>query len=146
MLTTLTDQAHPITDLAAGLTDLALEALGPVGRGDDSVEMELELWRALTLELEREMAWRCFASPGDVPPGGALEQLVHRAVLRVAAALAPGRPPAELVKRTRPGVAALRVPDHLRSALTRLFARPSAGRRPLGGPGQARHLQLTAVN
>jgi hypothetical protein len=38
------------------------------------------------------------------------------------------------------------VPEHLRAALARLFARPSAGRRPLGESGLSRQLQLTALN
>src|SRR5258708_4837964 len=116
MLNTFADQAHPITDIAAGLTDLALEALGPAGAGDDSVETELGLWHALTLELEREMRWRRFAPRDDYAPDGAAEQLIRRAVLRVAAELAPRLRPAELVERTRPAVAALRVPEHLRAA------------------------------
>jgi hypothetical protein len=146
MSNTYAEQAHPIADLAADLTDLALEALGPARAGDDSVSTELELWRALTLELEREMRWRRFAPRDDSDPDGAAEQLVRRAVLRVAAELAPGLRPAELVERTRPAVAALRVPEQLRAALAGLFTRPAAGRRPLGESGLSRQLQLTSLN
>jgi hypothetical protein len=145
MLTTSADKARPIADVAASLTDLALEALGPVGSGDDSVETELELWRALTLELEREVSWRRFAPRDDYAPDGALEQLIHRAVVRVAAELAPGRP-AELVARTRPRVAALRATESARAALARLFAPRPAGRRPLGESGLSRRLQVTQLN
>jgi hypothetical protein len=47
------EQAHSVTDLAASLTDSALEALAETGVRGDSVEMELGLWHALTTELER---------------------------------------------------------------------------------------------
>jgi hypothetical protein len=59
MLNLSCDQPHSIRDLAAGLTDSALEALTGAGVRGDSVEMELELWHALTAGLEREL---CAAS------------------------------------------------------------------------------------
>jgi hypothetical protein len=46
-------KAHSVTDLAASLTDSALEALAEAGVRGDSVEMELGLWHALTAGLER---------------------------------------------------------------------------------------------
>ena len=146
MSNTYADRDRPIADLAAGLTDLALEALGPAAPGDDSVETELELWHALTLELEREMRWRRFAPRDDFAPDGAAEQIIRRAVLRVAAELAPRLRPAELVERTRPAVAALRVPGPLRAALAGLFSGPAGGRRPVGESGLSRQLRLTALN
>jgi len=55
MLTHVSDRVRRIPDLAASLTDSALEALAAAGIRGDSVAMELELWRALTAELEREL-------------------------------------------------------------------------------------------
>jgi hypothetical protein len=55
MSTYFSAQAPSIPDLAASLTDSALEALVDAGARGDSVEMELELWHALTAELEREL-------------------------------------------------------------------------------------------
>jgi hypothetical protein len=55
MLTLISDQGQSIPDLAASLTDSALEVLAEAGVQGDSVEMELGLWRALTAELEREL-------------------------------------------------------------------------------------------
>jgi hypothetical protein len=52
------DHARLIPDLAANLTDRALEALAGAGVRGNSVEMELELWHALTAALERELRWR----------------------------------------------------------------------------------------
>ena len=56
MSTYLSDQAQSIPDLAASLTDSALEALAQAGVRGNSVAIELELWHALTTELEREVA------------------------------------------------------------------------------------------
>jgi hypothetical protein len=53
MLRHFPERAHSVTDLAASLTDSALEALAEAGVRGDSVEMELELWHALTDELKR---------------------------------------------------------------------------------------------
>jgi hypothetical protein len=53
MLSHYSDTAHSVTDLAASLTDSALEALAETGVRDDSVAMELGLWHALTDELKR---------------------------------------------------------------------------------------------
>jgi hypothetical protein len=53
MLTLCSDQTQSIPDLAAGLTDSALEALAEAGARGDSVSMELGLWHALTAGLER---------------------------------------------------------------------------------------------
>jgi hypothetical protein len=59
MLTLISDQARSIPDLAAGLTDSALEVLARAGIHGDSVAMELGLWHALSDELERAL---CAAS------------------------------------------------------------------------------------
>jgi hypothetical protein len=53
MSSPFSDKAHSVTDLAASLTDSALEALAETGVRGNSVEMELGLWHALTTELER---------------------------------------------------------------------------------------------
>ena len=122
MLTlTQTDRPRPISDLAAGLTDQTLVLLSRAGVRGDSVEMELETWRALTDELEREFDLRSKASPGvwgrnapnaaeaDFHLHGVIEQAIHRAALRVAGAFDPDSSPAEIATRVRPGVASLRI-------------------------------------
>jgi hypothetical protein len=98
MSTNHTNPVSPrtITDLAAGLTDPALEAIAPVLSGRDTVQLELCLWKALTGELERG-------------PRGDVRQVVQRAALRVVGSLAPDRDDLEAV--IRPAVAALRLPD-----------------------------------
>jgi len=79
--------ARSIADLAARLTDPALEFLGRFRAHGDSVEMELDLWHALTTELKREMSEsRTLLRPSDGQRDGALKRVVHRAILRVAAA------------------------------------------------------------
>jgi hypothetical protein len=55
MLTRVSNQVRTIPDLAASLTDSALEAVAAAGVGGDSVAMELGLWRALTAQLEQEL-------------------------------------------------------------------------------------------
>lgn len=141
------DRPRTISDLAAGLTDLALELLGRVGVRGDSVEMELELWRALTTEIEREFdRQRRAPFQDDFHLRGAIEQAVHRAALRVAGAFEPERNPAEIESRVRPGVASLRVPADRRVALERLTPRVEESRRPLGRSGVLRRLQLTPLN
>ena len=59
MLTRISNQAPSISDLAADLTDSALELFAETGIPGDSVAMELGLWHALSVELEREL---CTAS------------------------------------------------------------------------------------
>jgi hypothetical protein len=59
MLTHFSDPCQSIPDLAANLTDSALEVLADAGFRDGSVEMELGLWHALTAKLKREL---CAAS------------------------------------------------------------------------------------
>jgi hypothetical protein len=149
MLTlTHVERPQPISDLAAGLTDLALELLSKTGVRGDSVEMELETWRALTAELERELELLRVRSSvkEDFHLGGVIEQAIHRAVVRVVGTLEPERSPAEIEARVRPAVASLRVPTDRQAALGRLVPRPQAGRRPLGRSGVVRRLQLTALN
>jgi hypothetical protein len=148
MLTlTHADRPQTISDLAAGLTDLALELLGKAGARGDSVEMELELWRALTAEIEREFDRRRRApSREDFHLRGVIEQAVHRAALRVAGAFEPDKHPAEIEAVVRAGVASLGVPADRRAALERLTPRPQASRRPLGRSGVLRRLQLTPLN
>src|SRR5262245_51260072 len=111
MLTlTRTDRPRPISDLAAGLTDQTLELISRAGVRGDSVEMELETWRALTDELEREYDLRARASAeGNFHLGGVIEQAIHRAALRVAGAFDLESSPAETETRVRPGIASLNV-------------------------------------
>ncbi len=144
MLTlTQTDHPRPISDLAAGLTDQTLALLSRAGVRGDSVEMELETWRALTDELEREYDLRSRASDSaDFYLHGVIEQAIHRAALRVAGAFDPHSSPAEIATRGRPGIASLQVAAGRRGP----FERPEASRRPLGRSGVVRRLQLTALN
>jgi hypothetical protein len=149
MLTlTHAERPRPISDLAAGLADLALELLGKAGVRGDSVEMELEAWRVLADELEHEMdLFQARSSfEDDFHLGGVIEQALHRAVLRVAGEFDPDRNPAEIEALVRPGVASLRVPVDRRAALERLSPRPPVSRRPLGRSGVVRRLQLTPLN
>ncbi len=149
MLTlTHAERPRPISDLAAGLTEMALEILGKAGVRGDSVEMELEAWRVLTEELDHEMDLLRMRSAFEDPvhTGGVIEQALHRAVVRVAVHLDPERSLAEIEARVRPEVASLRVPADNRAALERLTPRPAAGRRPLGRSGVVRRLQLTPLN
>jgi len=85
MLTINSDRTHSIPDLAARLTDRALELLGGAGVLGDSVEMELELWHTLTAELKRELRERRFDQGRDEASlDGALKQIVRRAARQVA--------------------------------------------------------------
>lgn len=86
MYTSFSDRAQPTSDLAAGLTDLALEIVAGVGAQAESVKTELRLWHTLRAELEREFRWQRFI-PGrgqGAPLDGVLRQVVHRAASRVA--------------------------------------------------------------
>jgi len=74
------------SDLAASLTDLALELLSKAGVRGDSVAMELELWRALTAEIDREFTRRHPEASHVIPQGGLVERVIHRAALSVAGA------------------------------------------------------------
>ena len=148
MLTlTQTERPRPISDLAAGLTDLTLEILGKAGVRGDSVEMELETWRVLTDEIEREFDLQTRSSfEDDFHLGGMIELVLHRAAVRVAGIFDPERRPAEIAAHLRPDVASLRVPGGRRAALERLTRRPEASRRPLRRSGVVRRLQLTELN
>jgi hypothetical protein len=91
MLTlTYPERSQTSSDLAAGLTDLALELLSMAGVRGNSVEMELDLWRALTAEIDREFTWGRPAASHVIPQGGLVERVIHRAALRVAGASKPG--------------------------------------------------------
>jgi hypothetical protein len=148
MWTTTHLPARPQTpaDVAASLTETALEVLHRAGLRGDSIEIELELWRSLEDEIEREVRWRRWVPVHDDGPlNGVAEQLVHRAALHVAGEFVPERPAAELEARIRPLVASLRVAASVRVALLRLFARPQPSR-PLGRSGVVRRLQVNAMN
>jgi hypothetical protein len=149
MLTmTQTERPQPISDLAAGLTDLAMEILGKAGVRGNSVEMEIETWRVLTEEIQHEFDLLQTRSSfeDEFHLGGMIEVAVHRAALRVAGEFDPERSPAEIEAQVRSAVASLRVPRNARTALERLTPRPQASRRPLGRSGVVRRLQLTALN
>jgi hypothetical protein len=149
MLTlTQTERPQPISDLAAGLTDLALELLSKAGVRGDSVEMELEAWRVLTGEIEHEFDLLQARSSleGEFNLGGMIELALHRAALRVAGEFDPERSPTEIEVELRTAFASLRVPADRRAALARLTPRPQSSRRPLGRSGVVRRLQVTALN
>ena len=100
MFALLPNQAYSISDLAASLTDPALEALAGTGTRGDSVEMELELWRTLTDELKHELHLRRFARFDDeAPVNETLQRVVHRATWRVAEQSASSEQPAWRAER-----------------------------------------------
>ena len=75
MYVTFADPARTTSDLAANLTDRALELLAGADTGSDSVATELRLWHTLRAELEREFRRpRAVRSRGEV-----LQQVVRRA-------------------------------------------------------------------
>jgi hypothetical protein len=82
-------QRDTTSDLAAGLTDLALEAIAGTSVPRDSVETELRLWHTLEAELERDHRWqRSNTGRGEaVPAGQDLRQVVCRAARQVAGAM-----------------------------------------------------------
>jgi hypothetical protein len=144
LTTTHTPTSRHASELAAGLTDIALEVLRKAGVAGDSVEMELELWRALTAELERE------ARRGSRPVAASLlvstlSQVIHRAALDVAVAFATDGAPAELASRIRRWVVQPRIDRGLRESAAKLFA-PKEGVRPLGLSGIFRKLQVASIN
>src|SRR4051812_48130674 len=106
MLATIhTETNLHVSELAASLTDLALEVLRHAGVEGDSVALELELWQALTTRLEHEAHWRQHRHVAAVSPlESFLAQTIHRAALEVAAASAPDRLVTEHDLRIRPHV------------------------------------------
>src|SRR5688572_26623241 len=118
-----TERNHPTGELAAGLTDLALGVLRKAGVRGDSVEMELELWRALTAGLERELRWgRSTRFATETPLDVLLLQVIHRAVLDVAFSFAPERVSEELDVGIRPWLVRLPITRVLRELLGQSFA------------------------
>lgn len=135
-------------DVAADLTEAALEALAGAGVPADSVAAELDLWRALAAELEHQSGARRRLLFGGLPPlEGVAREVVHRAALRVAGDYAPELDPAELDAKIRPRVASLRVTGRQRLDLARLLAsKESDWKRPLGRSGVVRKLAIVALN
>jgi hypothetical protein len=86
--TTSPNQRGTTSDLAANLTDRALEALVGTHVAGDSIETELRLWHALEAELERDRRWqRSDTRQGDfVPKEQVLRRVVCRAAYQVARA------------------------------------------------------------
>lgn len=86
MYPTLSDSAQSTADLAANLTDCALEILAGAGTHGNSVEVELKLWHALRAELDLELRWRSLVSGQrkHAPLDDVLQRIVHRAARRVA--------------------------------------------------------------
>ncbi len=84
------NQGKTIADLAAGLTDLALESLAGASLLRNSIEVELRLWHALQTELERDRRrLRSISRPGETGWVRDAWQIVNRAAQRVADALEP---------------------------------------------------------
>jgi hypothetical protein len=86
MFTTLAHPAQTTSELAARLTDRALETLAGEALPSDSVETELKLWHMLEAELERECRWQRFIPrrSAAAPVARVLEDVVSRAARRVA--------------------------------------------------------------
>jgi hypothetical protein len=85
------DRSDTVSDVAAGLTDLALKSLAGSRMLHDSVEVELKLWHTLEAELEQDRRWqRPIPRHGEAAPvGEVLQQAVSRAARRVADAMEP---------------------------------------------------------
>jgi hypothetical protein len=77
-----TESPRPISDLAAGLTDVGLKILSKAGVRGNSVEMELETWRALTEELECELDVGSAFEPA-FSLDCVIDRAIHRALIRV---------------------------------------------------------------
>jgi hypothetical protein len=138
MLSTIhTETNRPASELAAGLTGLALEVLHNAGVGGDSVEMELELWRTLTAGLERESHWRrSRSSAAEAPLDSVLTQVVHRAALEVAVSFAQGKDSADLDRRIRPWIGRLQISPRLHRCAGQIFVRKDdSGPRSWGALG-----------
>ena len=87
MYQTLPSTNQSTADLAAELTDYALEILAGLGLRGNSVEVELKLWRLLRTELDlMELRWRRFASRNRkvVAQCDVLQRLVYRAARQTA--------------------------------------------------------------
>jgi hypothetical protein len=86
MYTSKPHHGDTTSDLAAGLTDLALEALAGASMPRDSVEAELKLWHTIEAELERDHRWqRSSLRHGEaLPVEEVLQQVVRQAARRVA--------------------------------------------------------------
>ena len=82
------EQARQISDLAANLTDQALEAVSKKGVRGDSVALELSLWRALSAELYRNVHYTPQPLSQDV---SAFRGVVEDVVQRTVAKATPGR-------------------------------------------------------
>ena len=79
-----------VDELAAHWTDSALEILKDAGIGNLSVDVELELWRALRKVLQGELRWqRAFRFSTRVSLNTLMEQVIRKAVLVVARKLEP---------------------------------------------------------
>jgi len=145
MLTAIRTQT---SELAAYLTDAALEVLHKAGIGGDSIEMEVALWLALTASLEREsrrQRWVRLAD--DAPLDAILSDVVHRAALEVAVTVLSDGDASVLDRRLRPWVAGLHIDADVRKRVAKLFApKEDESPRPLGRSGIVRKLRVTALN
>ena len=142
------DSAGSISDLAAIVTEYALPVAQRASIAGDSVAIEVQLWRSLANQLQREFRLHGRIRRWESPDlSGTLHQIVHRAVLAVAQEASPEHDPRDLEAVVRPLVADLRFSDDERRQFERLFPRrePLTTQR-LGRSGIVRRLQFAALN
>jgi len=139
--------AGSIDDFAASMTDRALRVARQASVAGDSVALELQLWKSLAGQLEREVGLHRWLRYGEsVVHNGTLPQIMHRAILDVAHEQGPNRNQRELESVVRPLVAELSFSNDEHRDLERLFPSREPTTRRLGRSGILRRLQVVALN
>ena len=139
--------AGSIEDFAASMTDRALRVARQASVDGDSVALELQLWKSLAGQLEREAGLHQWLRYGEsVVHHGTLHQIMHRAILDVAQEQSPVRNPRELESLIRPLVSELSFSNDEHRDLERLFPSREPTTRWLGRSGILRRLQVVALN
>lgn len=139
--------ASSIDDFAASMTDRALRVARQASVDGDSVAVELQLWKSLTRQLEREVGLRRWLRYGETAVHHeTIHQIIHRAILAVAQEQSPARNPREVESVIRPLVADLSFSNDERRDLERLFPSREPTTRRLGRSGIVRRLQVAVLN
>ena len=137
--------SNPISNIAATLTDHALRVARNARIDGDSVALELQLWKALTGQLERAVglqAWLPYKE--SVVLNGTLHHVIQRAVTNVAQEQGRVRNPRELESLIRPLVAAVSFSTDERRELARQFPSGKSTTWRRGRSGTVRGLQFAA--
>jgi hypothetical protein len=129
---TQTELPGPISDLAAGLTDLTLQRLSKEGIRGNSVEMELATWHVLTEEIERGFdLLQARSSPNrDFHLRGLIQQAMHNAVVRMADEFGLERSRSAIDAQMRPAAASPRLQEDTQAALERRAPQAGSNRSP----------------